>query len=417
MAEGQRWGGWQATGERRAGGTAEVFRAQKDGVVAAIKWARPGEGCAAALDRERAALLSIAMGDPAAGEWVITVIDAGIERGRPWVALPWFDDTLRGLVAREPGVLTMLRVCELATGTLYRLHQTGNDLGSPRLHRDVKPDNFLVAHDGRVVLADLGNARADSLADVVSPTVTFTPRYAPVEQTLALSRAPDPSVDAHALAVMVYACLVGSEPDSKGASVPYTAAGARLLGLSGHPDAEAQALRGLPLGDLVDLSQMAALTEGDANRLRNRILDELGDHARAHAAADHLLPALRRALEPDPDHRDGDLRKLAAALAAARHALGDDRVLPVRLSSPSPGQGARSPTGSAHGFVHQPGVQPRAIEMGSGVAPTAPPKRSTTEPLAVPPDGPDEDDPVARYALWVIGVVVVGGVMLYFTFS
>ncbi|MBM4391840.1 MAG: hypothetical protein FJ090_12020 [Deltaproteobacteria bacterium] len=340
-------GRWNLTPERRPGGTAEVWRAVHGDEVAALKIARTGQD-APMFRRERDALVDIARLDATAPSWVVTVLDHGEVDDLPWIALPWFPHTLRSFVASGPGLGAVLRACEGATAALFRLHQSGASLGSPRLHHDVKPDNFLVDGEGRVVLADLGTARADSLVGAVAPTVAYTPRYAPVEQALALSRQPDPSVDAHALAVTIYACLCGTEPDSKGAHVPYTAEGAPLLDAPGKSAPDLEALRRRPLGDLVRLDEMDALTPGDVNRLRNALGDACGDEGLAQRLADLLAPALQRALEPDPARRDGDLRKLAAALEAARRALGDDA--PLR---------------------------------------------------------PDEDDPVARYVLVIIGIVAV----------
>ncbi len=367
-------GRWSLTAERRPGGTAEVWRAVQGAQVGAVKIARADQD-APMLRRERDALLEIARLDPSASTWVVTVLDHGEADDLPWIALPWFPHTLRSFIASGPGLGAVLRACEGATAALFRLHQSGASLGSPRLHRDVKPDNFLVDAEGRVVLADLGTARADSLAGAVAPTVVYTPRYAPVEQTLALSRRPDPSVDAHALAVTVYACLCGTEPDSKGAYVPYTADGARLLDAPDKHSPELEALRARPLADLVRLDEMSALTPGDINRLRNALADATGDEALATRLADLLVPALQRALEPDPALRDGDLRKLAAALEAARRALGDESPLRV-ATAPRPD------------------------------APLAPPvtPASLTPPL---PDRVEEDDPVARYVLVMIGIVAV----------
>ncbi len=361
------------TAERRAGGTAEVWRATHGHEVVAIKIARAGRD-ADMLRRERNALLEIARVDPSAPGWVVTVLDHGEADELPWIALPWFAHTLRSYVASEPGLAAVLRACEGATASLFRLHQSGASLGSPRLHRDVKPDNFLVDDEGRVVLADLGTARADSLAGAVSPTVVYTPRYAPVEQTLGLSRLPDPSVDAHALAVTIYACLSGTEPDSKGAYVPYTAEGARLLDGQGKDSPEIDRLRARPLDALVRLDEMTALTEGDVNRLRNALADATRDDGLATRLAEFLVPVLRRAMEPNPALRDGDLRKLAAALEAARRCLGDQS--PLRVTPPPRSETPRAPVKT---------------------------------PLSTPalPERLEEDDPVARYVLVMIGIAAV----------
>ncbi len=384
MSDGQTWGEWVATGPRRAGGTADVFQAQRGEQLAAIKWARDPDKAARQLTRERDALLQIAAHDPASAQWVVAVLDHGTRDGRPWVALPWFGHTLRSFAAAAPTTLARLRACEAATNALFRMHGSSAAIGSPRLHRDVKPDNFLV-EGGAVVLADLGTTRADSLADVVTPTVVYTPRYAPVEQTLSLSRPPDPSVDSYALAVTIYTCLTGTEPDSKGAFVPYTPAGARLLDAQSRrdPDPELEGLRRRPLAELVRLDEMSTLASTDENRLAHRLADDLGE-APGRAVAEVLVPALRAALEPDPDRREGDLRRLAAALESARRLLGDDALVASSRGPRADPGGPAPPPGTATGRPAPPDPEPFRL-----------------------PERVEEDDPVARYTLVMIGLSLV----------
>jgi serine/threonine protein kinase len=407
---------------RRTGGTAEVFQVEAQGVLAAVKLARDTGGCTRMLDREREALQAISARDPGAAAWIVTVLDSGTEDGRPWVALPWFEHSLRSFVATAPGPAAVLMACERAAEALYRFHETGGSLGSPRLHRDVKPDNFLVGGDGRVVLADVGTSRADSLAGLSRPTAVGTPRYAPAEQSFELDRPPDPSVDAHALAVTVYACLAGVEPDSKGSFLPCTAAGARLLDLQvqRQPGPELEALRRRPVAELIRFDEMVSLTDGDIHRLRNVLLDDLrGDDTRADAVVAALVPALDAALQPDPALRMADLRRIAAALEVARVALGVAApAIPPRAqftpASPVPAAATMPGSDTAPGDAPMPG----AVSVARA-APLADPEPSspTLAPPAPPeiPEATADDDPVARYvvaALALALLAVAGWVIL-----
>ncbi len=72
------------------------------------------------------------------------------------------------------------------------------------VHRDLKPDNVLLADDGRVVLTDFGVA---SLAASTDDTASGTPRYMAPEQ--ARGDAPTPQVDVYALGLVLYEMLTG----------------------------------------------------------------------------------------------------------------------------------------------------------------------------------------------------------------
>ncbi len=397
------FGDFRPTGEVRYGGCAEVRRATApDGTDVALKIARDNQGNAARLDREIGTLHALPRRDPLAGTWAVQALASGLTPdGRPWVALPWFPYSLREWVeVAAPSLPWTLAALGQAVTAVLRFQATGDSPGNPRLHRDLKPDNFLVrASEGRVhvVLADFGGARADHLANAARPSLHYTPRYGPPEQTLTLAAPPDPSIDAHALAVTVYWCLTGREPDSKGASVAYTRAGTRLLDLqcatrlkAAEVD-ELETLRRCPLSALVELDEMVPLTEADEARLRTTLADELrilsAPPELAEEVAAPLLRALRRALAPDPERRDGDLRQLIAACEAATGAMeraGIGGAGPLRSSAVPETGSVVSPTPNAAATLNSASLDNPSLGPSS-FAPSPLQDPPVERPLASPP--------------------------------
>ena len=78
------------------------------------------------------------------------------------------------------------------------------------VHRDVKPENMLVADDGTIQLSDFGIAKISELASLASlHQVVGTPAYTAPEQGEGKAC---PASDQYALAVVVYEWLTGQRP-------------------------------------------------------------------------------------------------------------------------------------------------------------------------------------------------------------
>jgi serine/threonine protein kinase len=141
------------------------------------------------------------------------------------------------------------------------------------VHRDVKPENVLLRHDGRALVVDLGLARPAEDAHRVSRTGEFvgTLRYAAPEQFVAGSE-PDARCDLYALGVTVFEAVTGRMPweDDEGPSTPAARA---VLGPLRLRDVRADAPA--ELADVVDrcLRTDARLRAGRAAEVRDRLRD------------------------------------------------------------------------------------------------------------------------------------------------
>ncbi len=84
---------------------------------------------------------------------------------------------------------------------------------SQMLHQDIKPDNVMLAEDGRAVLIDFGAARDFAGRQTTHVTTLFTPGYAPLEQYGQALKCAD-YTDIYALGATLYHLLVGKIPVS-----------------------------------------------------------------------------------------------------------------------------------------------------------------------------------------------------------
>ncbi|CAO5152437.1 eukaryotic-like serine/threonine-protein kinase [Frankia sp. AiPs1] len=143
-----------------AGGMGRVWRAHDEvlRVDVALKEIRFPADLEAA---ERAGQVDAAMREARAAAQlrgnphVVTVHDAVEHDGLPWLVMEYVPaDTLATVVDRS-GPLPVSQVADIGLAVLDAL-VAGARLGV--LHRDVKPSNVLLAHDGRVLLTDFGIA-------------------------------------------------------------------------------------------------------------------------------------------------------------------------------------------------------------------------------------------------------------------
>ena len=145
----------------------------------------------------------------------ITVYDVVEEDNRPWIVMELVESRSLSEVIGAEGVLPPRRAAEIGLELLAVLSQAHR---SGILHRDVKPSNVLIGHDGRVVLTDFGIARVEG-----DPSVTSTgmlvgaPSYISPER--ARGRIPGAPSDLWSLGATLYAMVQGHPPYDKGSAL------------------------------------------------------------------------------------------------------------------------------------------------------------------------------------------------------
>ncbi|MBA3232939.1 MAG: Stk1 family PASTA domain-containing Ser/Thr kinase, partial [Propionibacteriales bacterium] len=140
---------------------------------------------------------------------VVAVYDQGADDGHVFLAMEHVAGrTLRDLL-RDRGWLTprqALDVLEPVLAALGAAHQAG------LVHRDVKPENVLLADDGRVKVADFGLARAvsSSTSHTTSGILMGTVGYLSPEQVE--RGAADARSDVYAAGILLFEMLTGVKP-------------------------------------------------------------------------------------------------------------------------------------------------------------------------------------------------------------
>jgi serine/threonine-protein kinase len=138
---------------------------------------------------------------------VARVFDIGEHEGEKFLTMEFVEgESLAAAIARE-GALSVTRAVEVASAIaagLASAHAAGV------VHRDLKPDNVLLASDGRVVLTDFGIARAIAGA---GPAATMgglvgTPAYMAPEQVEGRSDV-DARADLYALGALMFELFTG----------------------------------------------------------------------------------------------------------------------------------------------------------------------------------------------------------------
>jgi len=209
--------------------------------------------------------------------FILPLHDSGEAAGALFFVMPYVDgESLRARITRE-GSLPIADALEIARQIADAL-QTAHDEGV--IHRDVKPENILMARSGHALLADFGiargaaGARAEPMTQVGMTVGTVA--YMSPEQAMGEAQI-DARSDVYALACVLFEMLAGTPPFT----------GTAISVLSKHLTVPAP----------------------DVTTLRSEVPPAVSK-------------VIMRALAKDPQDRPASARELALALAtsAERHA-------------------------------------------------------------------------------------------------
>ena len=178
---------------------------------------------------------------------IVRVFAAWEENGTAYFVMELLrGQTLSQLVERRGPLAshTALRLIDATARALEYVHLQGS------LHRDIKPDNIVLADDGRVVLIDFGAARDFSAARSQGYSIVVTPGFAPLECYAERARRGAYS-DVYSLAATLHFLLSGEAPP---------AASDRAMGvaLSAFPDIEGWLAASISAGLSIEVAKRPA---------------------------------------------------------------------------------------------------------------------------------------------------------------
>ncbi|MDF2269078.1 serine/threonine-protein kinase [Streptomyces coacervatus] len=139
---------------------------------------------------------------------VVTVHDVLEHDGRPWIVMELVEGYSLADAVKEQGRIEPAEAARIGLWVLRAL-RAAHSAGV--LHRDVKPGNVLIGHDGRVLLTDFGIAQIEG-----DTTITRTGEVVGSVDYLAPERVrghdPGPSSDLWALGATLYTAVEGRSP-------------------------------------------------------------------------------------------------------------------------------------------------------------------------------------------------------------
>ncbi|MES4903932.1 MULTISPECIES: protein kinase [unclassified Streptomyces] len=354
---------------------------------------------------------------------VITVHDVTEESGLPVIVMELIDGRSLDDLIDERGVVAPLEAAAIGAKVADALG-AGHHAGV--LHRDVKPGNVLLDHDGRVILTDFGIASMEAPGDDATTKLTRSGELIGSLDYLAPERAqgqePGPASDIWALGMTLYAAVEGSSPFRR------TSVWSTLTAIVTEPLPEPR--RAGPLAPvlhaMMDKDPAARPTAARARAMLEAVAAgeepwaAAGWAGRTPTAPDVLgsaPPRSARTGDPSGDPSGGSPAGSSAGQAGgppASPAGGPRSTEPQPLPPHPSGSQPAAPQPSAA----QPPIPPSSSPLLSSAPPGFGPPRAPEEPLVsggapggAPPPRPGRKK--ALIAAMVVAVLLAGGGVTY----
>jgi serine/threonine-protein kinase len=294
---------------------------------------------------------------------VVAVFDQGNDDGTVFLAMELIPGhTLRDTIGKEAplSAARTLALMEPVVSALASAHRAG------LIHRDVKPENVLIADDGRIKVADFGLAKAMSATTQHTATGVLIGTVSYVAPELVVEGRSDARADVYAVGVILYELLTGKKPHE--GETPIQVAYKHV-----HEDVPPPSRRVPGIPDYVD----ALVARATARDREQRPADAgvLLHHLR------RVNQALTSGVRSDPELVDDLLPRRASDTAEVLR-----RPVPVRGdTTPEPWDHAEmaallAPPPEATTTMDRPRVPTTVTDRPRPVPPPAPPSRPTKRP-------------------------------------
>ncbi|WP_431909122.1 serine/threonine-protein kinase [Nonomuraea jabiensis] len=334
---------------------------------------------------------------------VIVVHDVIEEDDRPWIVMQLVQSRSLGAVIKQDGPLEPKRVAEIGLAVLDALHRA-HEAGV--LHRDVKPENVLLADDGRVVLTDFGIATLETETQLTVTGLAGTPAFIAPERLKGLPARRES--DLWSLGATLYTAVEGRSPHERGMALATMHA---VLTDEPDPAPHAGPLTDVIMG-LLNKEPVQRLTYEEAQRMLRQVIAQASPPPTAQFPASQTIRVPRPTTPPPPKapapaQPPADNEAAAHGKAAVQNrfrALGKLRQAPP-VEDDTPTDPNLVPSAA-------PAPSPAVPETGSRItpAPTVDPAPATAESTV---DAARTEQrragPVVAAAVAVVLVAAIGG--------